>query len=133
MPNITGMGGQPSRTDRLFLCKSLLPFSRFTPVYTPSMPDEIPSLGEEIDEVVFHSLTPELLHAYEERKQEYRAALANEHQHFKGAEWYLRSRKAPREEIENLRVKSEGEIRRIKNEFNASIRALLYRFDCADC
>jgi hypothetical protein len=96
------------------------------------MPEDSPSFSDTIDEVLCR-LTPQLLHEYELLKQEHKAKLAEEQQHLKSAQRFLRIRKASREGFVKLRQESETEIRRLKKEFAANIRALLERFGCTDC
>lgn len=97
------------------------------------MPDEESTHFEALDEVICR-LTPDLFQAYEQEKLKYRQAIADEQEHFKHAQRYLKTRQAPREEYDNLIAQREVELRRLRNQFAVNTRGLLDRFGgCSDC
>jgi ElaB/YqjD/DUF883 family membrane-anchored ribosome-binding protein len=88
-------------------------------------PDSEPVLLGEVVPEILARLTPEAAGRYGDLKAEYRKLLEDERKAARQAERSLRGRKAKPEEFEQLRAKREEELRRLRDEFDAKVKALI--------
>ncbi len=88
-------------------------------------PEEPETIAEAVDEVLILRLTPELADRYQQLKEQLRRLMDEEKRDFTGPLRYLKRRRAPKQEMQELRARREEEFRRLKEEFHARVNALI--------